>query len=106
MVSPSRTRGNARKGLSNGNASVPNCTGVPVTLASTYHLDRPATTVTLAVALMPGPTAAVTTAAPGAPARSVPSASTPATARLHHPHAASDHFTPQPAVPHPSAHPP
>src|SRR6266851_880818 len=103
MVSPSCTRGNARKGLSNGNTAVPNCTGAPVTLASTYHLDRPATTVTVAVALMPGPTAAVITTVPGARGCTVPSASTPATVRLDERHVALDKVTVRPAVSRPWA---
>src|SRR5258708_35878105 len=103
MVSPSCTRGNARNGLSNGNDAVPNCTGAPVTLASTYHLDRAATIVTVAVPLMPGPTAAVITTVPGARGWTVPSASPPARVRLDERHGALDKVTGRPAVSRPSA---
>src|SRR5258705_3763403 len=81
MVSPSCTAENARSGLSKGNAAVPNCTGAPVTLTSTYHLVRGAT-VTVAVAVTPGPTTAVIVTEPGARPCTVPPASTPGTFRL------------------------
>src|SRR5260221_563905 len=102
MVSPSCTAENARSGLSKGNAAVPNCTGAPVTLTSTYHLVRGAT-VTVAVAVTPGPTAAVIVAEPGARPCTVPSASTPATFRLEDRQVALDSVTTRPAESRPCA---